>query len=128
MPRFAAHDDAPLVYVSFGSLGAGDTELLKRIVAAFAGKPYRVLVNVGDYLDSYDAPPDNVHLAGWYPQPSGDPVSRRGHSPWREQQLHGVPLFRKAGADHALRLGRPRQRHTRRRNRARLRAASLRLD
>ena len=70
VPRFAAHDDAPLVYVSFGSLGAGDTDLLKRIVAAFAERPYRVLVNVGDYMDAYDAPPPNVHLAGWYPQPS----------------------------------------------------------
>ena len=75
VPRFAAHDDAPLVYVSFGSLGAGDTDLLKRIIAAFAGRPYRVLVNVGDYLDAYDAPPPNVHLASWYPQPSVIPLT-----------------------------------------------------
>ncbi len=27
VPRFARNNDGPLLYVSFGSLGAGDTEL-----------------------------------------------------------------------------------------------------
>ena len=31
---------------------------------------YRVLVNVGDYGDAYDATPPNVHIDSWYPQPS----------------------------------------------------------
>ena len=70
LPDFAAKSDAPLLYISCGSLGAGDTELLKRIIAVIAGLPYRALVNVGDYLDAYAAPPANVHLASWYPQPS----------------------------------------------------------
>jgi MGT family glycosyltransferase len=70
VPGFAENDDKPLLYVSFGSLGAGDTELLKRIIAVIAGLPYRALVNVGDYLEAYAAPPPNVHLASWYPQPS----------------------------------------------------------
>ena len=72
VPRFAAHDDKPLIYVSYGSLGAGDTGLLKRVIAALAELPYRALVNVGDYIEDY-APaetPGNVHLAAWYPQPS----------------------------------------------------------
>ena len=34
VPAFAKNDDGPLIYVSFGSLGAGDIELLKRIIAA----------------------------------------------------------------------------------------------
>ncbi len=50
--------------------GAGDTELLKRIIGVLAGLPYRALVNVGDYLEAYEAPPANVRLASWYPQPS----------------------------------------------------------
>jgi len=70
LPAFAAHQDKPLIYVSFGSLGAGDTELMQRIIAALAKLPYRALVNVGDYPDSYQAPPPNVHLDTWYPQPS----------------------------------------------------------
>ncbi len=70
LPEFAAHGDKPLLYVSFGSLGSGDTELLKRIISVIAGLPYRALVNVGDYQDQYDPPAPNVHLASWYPQPS----------------------------------------------------------
>ncbi|MFQ5784303.1 MAG: nucleotide disphospho-sugar-binding domain-containing protein [Alphaproteobacteria bacterium] len=70
VPAFAENDDKPLIYVSFGSLGAGDTALLKRIIAALAKMPCRALVNVGDYRDAYDAPPGNVRLESWFPQPS----------------------------------------------------------
>ncbi len=70
LPSFAANADKPLLYVSFGSLGSGDTELLKRIIKVLGEMPYRALVNVGDYADAYAAPPSNVHLESWYPQPS----------------------------------------------------------
>jgi len=70
LPHFTVHDDKPLIYVSFGSLGAGDTELLKRLIAALGTLPYRALVNVGEYRDAYAAPPPNVRLESWYPQPS----------------------------------------------------------
>ncbi len=70
IPAFAANADKPLIYVSFGSLGAGDTELLKRLVAALGRLPYRALVNVGDYREAYGEVPANVHLASWFPQPS----------------------------------------------------------
>ena len=70
VPDFQDNADKPLIYVSFGSLGAGDTGLLKRMIDVIARLPYRALVNVGDYADAYDAPPPNVHLAPWYPQPS----------------------------------------------------------
>ncbi len=70
IPRFEANDDKPLLYISFGSLGAGDTELMQRIIGVVADLPYRALVNVGDYQDAYGPPPPNVHLAPWYPQPS----------------------------------------------------------
>ena len=69
-PSFRANDDEPLVYFSFGSLGVADVDLIKRMIGVLAKSPYRVLVNVGDYLDQYEDPPDNVHLASWYPQPS----------------------------------------------------------
>ena len=70
VPEFAAHDDKPLLYISFGSLGSGDTDLLKRIIRAIGDLPYRALVNVGDYKEAYDSLPGNVHIEGWYPQPS----------------------------------------------------------
>jgi len=70
IPHFAENSDKPLIYVSFGSLGAGDTELLKRIIAVIGKLPYRALVNVGDYKDAYDSIPGNVIIDGWFPQPS----------------------------------------------------------
>ncbi|MGE4481904.1 nucleotide disphospho-sugar-binding domain-containing protein [Acidocella sp.] len=70
IPSFAHGDDKPLIYVSFGSLGAGDTALLKRIIQVLGTLPYRALVNVGDYKDAYDNVPGNVIVESWFPQPS----------------------------------------------------------
>jgi len=70
IPTFANNDDGPLIYFSFGSLGVADVDLIKRMIAVLGKSPYRVLVNVGDYLDQYDEPPGNVQLASWFPQPA----------------------------------------------------------
>jgi len=70
VPHFAMNRDKPLVYLSYGSLGAADVELIKRQIALLARLPYRALVNVGDYLDQYGEVPGNVHIAAWFPQPS----------------------------------------------------------
>ena len=67
---FPGYESNPLIYLSFGSLGSGDTDLLKRLISVLGGMKYRVLVNVGDYQDAYDQVPDNIHIASWYPQPS----------------------------------------------------------
>lgn len=69
VPEFA-RGAGPLVYVAFGSLGAMDTALIKRLIAAFARFPARFLVNVGGFRDAYSAVPDNVILEPWFPQPS----------------------------------------------------------
>ncbi len=74
VPRFARHENAPLLYVSFGSLGAGDVELLQRLIGALGRLPYRALVNVGGYRDQYAAVPDNVIIDSWFPQPSVIPL------------------------------------------------------
>jgi len=68
LPRFAKNEDGPLIYFSFGSLGVADVDLVKRIIGVLGETRYRVLVNVGSYLEQYDAPPANTHLASWYPQ------------------------------------------------------------
>jgi UDP:flavonoid glycosyltransferase YjiC (YdhE family) len=70
VPTFKANNDKPLLYVSFGSLGSGDTDVLKKIITVISKMPYRALVNVGDYMDEYSDTPDNIHLQSWYPQPS----------------------------------------------------------
>ncbi|MBV9610003.1 MAG: glycosyltransferase [Acidobacteria bacterium] len=70
LPEFRANKEAPLVYVSFGSLGSGDTTTLERLIQALGGLPIRALVNVGGYLDVYKNVPANVILGKWFPQPS----------------------------------------------------------
>ncbi len=97
---FEANDDKPLIYVSYGSLGAGDTALLKRVIAALANLPYRALINVGDYMDAYDpaATPPNVHLASWYPQPSVIPqvdvvIHHGGNNSFTECLYFGKPAI-----------------------------------
>ncbi len=70
VPTFAVNADKPLVYVSFGSLGCGDTPTLNRLVQALGKLPIRALVNVGDNLAAYPDVPPNVILDKWFPQPS----------------------------------------------------------
>ena len=70
VPQFSKNNESPLIYLSFGSLGSGDTDLLKRMIGVLGETDCRVLVNVGDYGDAYDSIPDNVHIESWYPQPS----------------------------------------------------------
>jgi MGT family glycosyltransferase len=95
-PPFAAHDRAPLVYTSFGSLGAIDTDMIGDLIAAFGRLPYRFLVNVGAWRDAYRLVPDNVYLSDWFPQPS---VVRKcdlfihhgGNNSFCEAIVFGVP-------------------------------------
>ena len=70
IPKFEKHNDAPIIYHSFGSLGCGDTEMINRFIRVLGELSYRVLVNVGDYLDSYRDLPPNVKVDRWFPQPS----------------------------------------------------------
>ena len=98
VPEFTSNPDGPLLYVSFGSLGAGDTELLKRLIKALAGSRYRALVNVGDYGGAYTDVPPNVHIAGWYPQPSVIPlvdvvIHHGGNNSFTECLYFGKPAI-----------------------------------
>lgn len=69
-PQFPRNNEAPLVYLSFGSLGAADVAMMKRLIDTAAGLPYRFLINVGAYREQYDSVPDNVYLDSWFPQPA----------------------------------------------------------
>ena len=113
VPEFGANNDGPLLYVSFGSLGAGDTDLLKRIIAAIGKSPYRALVNVGDYKDSYSDIPPNVIIESWYPQPSVIPqvdavIHHGGNNSFTECLYFGKPAIIMSyvwdGHDNGMRL------------------------
>lgn len=98
VPTFGKNDDGPLLYISFGSLGSGDTELLKRLIALVGKTRYRALVNVGDYRDAYTDVPDNVVLASWFPQPSVIPqvdavIHHGGNNSFTECLYFGKPAI-----------------------------------
>ena len=98
LPEFAANNDAPLLYISFGSLGAGDTDLLKRLITLVGKSRYRALVNVGDYKAEYDDIPPNVIIEGWFPQPSVIPqvdavIHHGGNNSFTECLYFGKPAI-----------------------------------
>ncbi|WP_112313125.1 nucleotide disphospho-sugar-binding domain-containing protein [Pseudogemmobacter bohemicus] len=98
VPKFAKNNDGPLLYISFGSLGAGDTELLKRLIALVGRSRYRALVNVGDYKDSYTDVPENVVIESWFPQPSVIPqvdavIHHGGNNSFTECLYFGKPAI-----------------------------------
>jgi MGT family glycosyltransferase len=98
VPRFDRHNDKPLIYASFGSLGAGDIDLLKRVIAALGKMEVRALVNVGDYIGEYSSVPENVHIATWFPQPSVIPqvdavIHHGGNNSFTECLYFGKPAI-----------------------------------
>jgi MGT family glycosyltransferase len=113
VPEFAAQQGSPLVYLSFGSLGAGDVTLLKRLIVALGRLPYRALVNVGAYKDQYTDVPANVLIDGWFPQPSvirqvDVVIHHGGNNSFTECLLFGKPAiimpFAWDGHDNATRV------------------------
>ncbi|MGB7270727.1 MAG: glycosyltransferase [Albidovulum sp.] len=113
VPTFKANNDGPLLYISFGSLGAGDTDLLKRLIKLVGKSRYRALVNVGDYKDDYSDIPDNVIIDSWYPQPSVIPqvdlvIHHGGNNSFTECLYFGKPAIIMSyvwdGHDNAMRV------------------------
>ena len=47
LPEALASGDAPFVYLSLGSLGSADVELMRGLIASLADSPYRVVVSKG---------------------------------------------------------------------------------
>jgi len=98
VPTFNKNNDGKLIYLSFGSLGSGDTDLLKRLIKVLAKTDHRILVNVGDYKEEYTDIPDNIHIDSWYPQPSVIPqcdlvIHHGGNNSFTECLYFGVPAI-----------------------------------
>ncbi len=113
MPAFAANPLGPLLYISFGSLGAGDTDLLKRLITLIGKSRFRALVNVGDYAAEYTDLPPNVVISNWFPQPSVIPmvdlvIHHGGNNSFTECLYFGKPAIIMAyvwdGHDNAMRV------------------------
>ncbi len=113
VPRFARHDDRPLLYISYGSLGAADIDLYKRLIAVLGRLPYRALMNVGDYVDAYSDLPGNVQISSFFPQPAVLPhcdvvVHHGGNNTFNEALYFGKPSiimpFCWDGLDNATRI------------------------
>lgn len=113
VPRFAVHDDRPLIYVSFGSLGAADVDLFKRLIALLGRLPYRALISVGDYASAYTDIPGNVRIEPFFPQPAVLPhtdlvVHHGGNNTFNEALYFGKPSlilpFCWDGLDNATRI------------------------
>ena len=96
IPAFRRHNDKPLIYVSFGSLGCGDTKTLQKLIDGLGQLSVRALINVGGYLDAYTSVPGNIFLDKWFPQPSVIPqadavIHHGGNNTFTECLYFGKP-------------------------------------
>jgi MGT family glycosyltransferase len=96
VPRFERQDRSPLIYISFGSLGAADVDLFRRLIAVLGRLPYRALVSVGDYASAYTDLPGNVRVEPFFPQPAVLPhcdlvVHHGGNNTFNEALYFGKP-------------------------------------
>lgn len=67
--------DKPIVYFAMGS--SGQPDVIARIVAGFAGQPYRVIAPVRAHLEKAGdvRVPDNVLVTGWLPAHKVNPLA-----------------------------------------------------
>jgi MGT family glycosyltransferase len=54
LPEELSDDEQPLVYLSLGSLGSADVELMEKLVAELSDAPYRVIVSKGPQADQFE--------------------------------------------------------------------------
>ncbi|HXH28673.1 MAG TPA: glycosyltransferase, partial [Candidatus Polarisedimenticolia bacterium] len=112
-PAFPGLQDAPLIYLSYGSLGASDVDLIRRQIALLGRLRCRALVNAGDQAASYTDLPANVRVASFFPQPAVLPhcdlvIHHGGNNTFNEALYFGKPSlilpFCWDGLDNATRV------------------------
>jgi MGT family glycosyltransferase len=67
LPRELAEREGPLVYLSLGSLGSADVDLMRRLIGMLAESPYRVIVSKGPQHELLTLA-DNMAGAEFLPQ------------------------------------------------------------
>jgi MGT family glycosyltransferase len=86
-----------LVYLSLGTLGSADVELMRRLVSAFAESPHRFIVSKGPRADEFDLA-DNMWGAANLPQTSIIPlcdvvITHGGNNTTTESMHFGKPMI-----------------------------------
>jgi MGT family glycosyltransferase len=89
--------EGPLVYLSLGSLGSADVELMRTLVAELAEAPYRFIVSKGPQAAEFDLAPNMVG-AEFLPQTSVLPevdliITHGGNNTVTESLFFGKPMI-----------------------------------
>jgi MGT family glycosyltransferase len=102
LPEALAERDGPLVYLSLGSLGSADVELMRKLIDSLAASRFRVIVSLGPQHDELTLA-DNMTGAEFLPQasilPLVDAVVTHGGNNTVTECLHAgkpmvlLPLF-----------------------------------
>ena len=69
LPQPLASGDGPLIYLSLGSLGSADVELMRSLIGSLADTRYRVIVSKGPQHAELELA-DNMYGEEFLPQPS----------------------------------------------------------
>jgi MGT family glycosyltransferase len=90
-------DEGALVYVSLGSLGSADVELMRRLVSALAETPHRYVISKGPQHDLIELAP-NMTGAEFLPQPAILPhvdlvITHGGNNTVTESIHFGKPMI-----------------------------------
>jgi MGT family glycosyltransferase len=96
LPAELADGERPLLYLSMGSLGSADVELMRKLIAELADAPYRVIVSKGPQHDQFELAP-NMAGAEFLPQTSILPqvdlvITHGGNNTVTEALYFGKPM------------------------------------
>ncbi|MBA3865213.1 MAG: glycosyl transferase [Solirubrobacterales bacterium] len=97
LPEPLAGGEQPLLYLSLGSLGSADVELMRGLVASLADAPYRVIVSKGPQADEFELAANMVG-AEFLPQTSILPevdlvITHGGNNTVTESLYFGRPMI-----------------------------------
>ncbi len=97
LPERLAHRPGALIYLSLGSLGSADVDLMRRLVDVLGRTPYRFIVSKGPQHAEYELA-DNMVGAEFLPQPSILPmvdlvITHGGNNTVTECFHYGKPMI-----------------------------------
>jgi MGT family glycosyltransferase len=96
VPEALREGERPLLYLSLGSLGSADVELMEKLVAELAEAPYRVVVSKGPQASEFDLA-DNMAGEEFLPQTEILPkvdlvITHGGNNTVTESLYFGKPM------------------------------------